>query len=119
MNGRRVSAGTAHSSRSSARSKMRVVAPVLDDTAGMRHRRAIAVEQRARLGERQPAADVRQVHRDLARQRHLRAPARRPPQILVGDTEDLNDGVLDGLARRQSAGSAPPCSHCDRPTWLR
>ena len=49
--------------------------------------------------ERQPAPDMRQIHRDLACERHLGAPARRPAHILVGDTEHLHDGLLDGLAR--------------------
>ena len=60
---------------------------------------AIALEQPARRGERQPAAHVCKIHGDLPRQRNLRASARRATQIRVGNTEDLNDSLLDGLAR--------------------
>jgi hypothetical protein len=46
-----------------------IVAPVLDHTAGVGHRRAVAAEQPAGVGQRQPAHDVGEVHGDLAGER--------------------------------------------------
>ena len=40
-----------------------------------------------------------EIHGDLPRQCQLRTSTRRATQILVSDTEDLNDSLLDGLAR--------------------
>ncbi len=85
--------------------EQRVVAPVLDHPAGVRHGGAVAPEQFPGVGEREPASDVRQVHSDLPGKRDLGAAARQPAQVLAADAEDLDHRLLDGVARerRQTA----------------
>jgi hypothetical protein len=80
-----------------------IVASVLDDAAGMRHRGAVAAEHEADLSEAQAAGNVREVHGDLARKRNRRLAPRRTEELGIPDTEHLRDGGLD---RRPEAPTA-------------
>jgi hypothetical protein len=79
-----------------------IIAPVLDHAAGVRYRRAVAAEQPAGVGERQPAHDVGKIHGDLAGERDLGAAPRDATQVLLADAEHLHHGLLDRLARDTS-----------------
>jgi len=75
----------------------------------VRNRRPVAAEQPARVGERQPAHDVGEIHGNLAGKGDLGAPPRDAPQILLADAEHLHHGLLDGLARGVNAAVVVAC----------
>ena len=77
----------------------RIVAAVLDHAAGVRDGGAITAEQPARFGEGKAATDMGEIHGHLSRQRHPGAASRGSPQVMAGDAEHLDDGLLDGFAR--------------------
>jgi len=72
-----------------------IIALILDDSAGMRHSRPIAGKERADLGKAEPADDVSQIHRHLAREGRARRAPRRCPQIVNVNLEHRCDGRID------------------------
>jgi hypothetical protein len=68
-----------------------VVASVLDDSAGVRHRGAIAREQLADFREAQLARHVRQIHGGLPSEGDARMAPGRRPQIVPVDLKDMCD----------------------------
>ena len=73
--------------------EIRVVAPVLDQTAGMRDGGAIALEKVTDLGEAHPTADMGEIHRDLPRKRGSRRAPRPAAQILDSNLEHGGAGI--------------------------
>ena len=66
--------------------EIRVVAPVLHQTASMSDGGAIALEKVTDLGQTHPAADMGEIHRHLSRERGSRRAPRPAAQIFDTDT---------------------------------
>ena len=75
--------------------EIRVVAPVLDQTAGMRDGGAIALEKVTDLGEAHPTADMGEIHRDLPGKRGSHRTPRPAAHILDSNLEHGSDCRFD------------------------
>ena len=78
----------------------RRIPAILDKTARMRDRGAVAVETAADVGIGQSERHVRQIHRHLAGERHASASARWRPKLRLTDPKRDGNGGLDKTALR-------------------
>jgi hypothetical protein len=78
--------------------EIRIVAAVFDLETGVRDGRAIATEHDANLSQGHCAADVRELHRDLARFGDIANAARPAPEVFGVDAEDRRNGEVDRKA---------------------
>lgn len=84
----------------------RVVPAILDAVAGMPYRCPVSTEDTPDLGVIDAADDVRQVHRDLPRQRHLGVTARGSVEFIFVDAEILDHDGQDELHAEGGAMAA-------------
>ena len=73
----------------------RIVSQILDDAAGMCHRRAVAGESPSGVGEAASAGNMNEIHRHLPRQRDPRGPARNQTKLSRQHAKHLTDTRLD------------------------
>lgn len=76
--------------------EVRIVTAIFDNEAGVRDCGAVAAEKFAGLPHRQAAADVRQIHRDLAGAGNARDTSAAVPDGVIVEPEDPAYGEFDG-----------------------
>jgi hypothetical protein len=77
--------------------EFRIIAPILDHAACVRDRRPVSREQRAHLGEAQPANHMGEIHRHLPRERGAWRASRSRFQVVHVHFEHGCDGGVDDL----------------------